>query len=160
MERRFVTSTLDERDRLDVYQGVAQLRQGAKMIESDGSDTLPDEVTHVVVRGAPRSMKALCALVSARYIVSPQYIANSVSAGFWLDEMEESAIRIHPPPLEGQRFVLTMEPGAFRDLIERVIVFGGGHLASRQHRQGDGSVMIANPQQLLDYCMTRQAVAE
>lgn len=155
LERRFMVTALDEGERQRVYQAVHQLRYRAAMVESDSSDVLPETVTHVVTPGTPRSMKALCALVSGRWVVPPSYILNSLAAGYWLDEYEEGCLRIYPLPLERGRFLLAMDAGEVRDLVSKVIEFGRGEVLPHTSRVqvSDGIVVIQSAQQLLDHCM-------
>lgn len=158
-ERRFVVTGLTDSQRESLAKAVAQLGLGAVMVEAD-SDTLPPEVTHVIMVGSPRSVKALCALVSSKFIVSPDYIYHSLENGFWLDELSEGALRIQPAPLAGKKFLLTMREEKTRSLMADVIRYGQGVVLSHNggHNVSKDVVVFDTAQSLLDFCTQGETV--
>ncbi|RNF08178.1 putative leucine-rich repeat protein [Trypanosoma rangeli] len=152
--RCFVITSLTEEERARVKAAVAAVGQNGVVVESDYEDPPPFTATHIVVRGPPRSMKALCGVVGSKWLVQPEYIYASRDAGFWLDEYEEGGLRCFPPPLKCQRFLLTMPEGIVKEKLEQVIEYGGGEVVrpARDGRSYDqGVVVIASGDDLLRF---------
>ncbi|PBJ68501.1 kinetoplastid kinetochore protein 4 [Trypanosoma cruzi cruzi] len=152
--RCFVVTSLTEEERARVKAAVAAIGQHGVVLESDYEDPPPFTATHIVVRGPPRSMKALCGVVGSKWLVQPEYVYASRDAGFWLDEYEEGGMRCFPPPLKCQRFLLTMPEGIVKEKLEQVIEYGGGEVVrpARDGRSYDqGVVVIASGDDLLHF---------
>ncbi|RNF20677.1 putative leucine-rich repeat protein [Trypanosoma conorhini] len=152
--RCFVVTSLTEEERARVKAAVAAVGQHGIVVESEYEDPPPFTATHIVVRGPPRSMKALCGVVGSKWLVQPEYIYASRDAGFWLDEYEEGGLRCFPPPLKCQRFLLTMPEGIVKEKLEQVIEYGGGEVVrpARDGRSYDqGVIVIASGDDLLRF---------
>ncbi|CCW65236.1 unnamed protein product [Phytomonas sp. EM1] len=162
LPRRFIFTGLKETEPERLREAVADLGENAVVLNGDLDEAPPFSTTHVVLRGTPRSVKALCGVVSGKWLVPPEYIYNSHEAGFWLDEYEEGGLRIFPPPLKCQRFLLTVEHDGIREKLVQVIEYGGGEVirssasrppstaASKQWIE-KGVVVIASGDDLLRY---------
>lgn len=143
LPRRFIFTGLKEEEVLQLSAAIAALGDGASTLASDLDEPPPTHTTHIVLRGTPRSVKALCGSVSGCWLVSPDYILRSQQSGFWLDELDEGGLRIFPPPLKCQRFLLTMGHDAIREKLGQVIEYGGGEVLQSRHLPG------SSPQQQL-----------
>jgi hypothetical protein len=155
--RNLILSGVSNDERDTISQAIANLTN-ARLVGSDASDTLPSLVTHVVTPGGGlRSFKALCALVSAKYVVTPQYVLDSARAGYWLEELDFTTSHFIPiKPLEHQQFLVAMEDASLCDLVKRVIVYGGGHVIHTARKTiADDVVVIKGAQELLDYVSSK-----
>lgn len=151
--RNFIFSGIGGDDRVRLASAISKLTN-ARLVECDASDTLPSLVTHVITPGAAiRSFKALCALVSTKYVVTPQYVLDSARAGYWLEELDFDSSAFFPTrPLDQHQFLVVMDDPSLRDLVVRVITYGGGTvLHSARKTIADEVVVIKSPQELLDY---------
>lgn len=128
LPRRFIFTGLKDDEPLRLAEAIAAIGGDAAALASDLDEPPPTSTTHVVLRGTPRSVKALCGVVSGKWLVSPEYVYNSEQSGFWLDELEEGGLRIFPPPLRCQRFLLTVEHPSIRAKLAQVIEYGGGEV--------------------------------
>ncbi|ORC86838.1 uncharacterized protein TM35_000251340 [Trypanosoma theileri] len=137
--RCFVVTSLSEEERGRVRAAVAALGQNGVVLDSEYEDPPPFSATHIVLRGPPRSMKALCGVVAAKWLVQPEYIYASHEAGFWLDEYDEGGLRCFPPPLKCQRFLLTMPDGVVKEKLQQVIEYGGGEVVGANTTTAGGS---------------------
>ncbi|KAK7196328.1 kinetoplastid kinetochore protein 4 [Novymonas esmeraldas] len=128
LQRRFIFTGLKDDEPQRLASAIAAVGDGAAALASDLDEPPPSSATHIVLRGTPRSVKALCGVVSGKWLVSPEYVFNSEQSGFWLDELEEGGLRIFPPPLRCQRFLLTIEHPSIRAKLAQVIEYGGGEV--------------------------------
>ncbi|CAJ1986706.1 kinetoplastid kinetochore protein 4 [Leishmania donovani] len=128
LPRRFIFTGLKDHEPQRLVSAIAAVGDDAAALASDLDEPPPSSTTHVVLRGTPRSVKALCGVVSGKWLVSPEYVYNSQQSGFWLDELEEGGLRIFPPPLKCQRFLLTVEHPSIRAKLAQVIEYGGGEV--------------------------------
>ncbi|KAG5510686.1 hypothetical protein GH5_06902 [Leishmania sp. Ghana 2012 LV757] len=128
LPRRFIFTGLKDNEPQRLATAIAALGDDAAALASDLDEPPPSSTTHIVLRGTPRSVKALCGVVSGKWLVSPEYVYNSEHSGFWLDELEEGGLRIFPPPLKCQRFLLTVEHPSIRAKLAQVIEYGGGEV--------------------------------
>lgn len=155
--RFFVLTGLTEKERADVKEAVAAIAavgQHGVVMESDREELPPFVATHIIVRGPPRSVKALCGVVASKWLVQPEYIFASREAGFWLDEHDEGGLLCFPPPLKCQRFLLTMPDRLVKEKLEQVIEYGGGEVVRPAHdgRSYDqGVVVITSGDDLLRF---------
>lgn len=157
LPRRFIFTGLKDDEPARLREAIESIGEDAVALSGDYDEPPPMHTTHIVVRGTPRSVKALCGVVSGKWLVPPEYIYNSAQAGFWLDEFEEDGLRIFPPPLKCQRFLLTVEQDGIRQKLAQVIEYGGGEVipcassgASRQWTE-QGVVVITSGDDLLRY---------
>ncbi|KAG5488371.1 uncharacterized protein JKF63_07966 [Porcisia hertigi] len=140
LSRRFIFTGLKDDEPQRLTSAIAAVGGDAAALVSDLDEPPPHSTTHIVLRGTPRSVKALCGVVSGKWLVSPEYIYNSQESGFWLDELEEGGLRIFPPPLRCQRFLLTIEHPSIRAKLAQVIEYGGGEvLPSGSDKRGTGT---------------------
>ncbi|CBZ24345.1 conserved hypothetical protein [Leishmania mexicana MHOM/GT/2001/U1103] len=160
LPRRFIFTGLKDHEPQRLVSAIAAVGEDAAALASDLDEPPPSSTTHIVLRGTPRSVKALCGVVSGKWLVSPEYVYNSQQSGFWLDELEEGGLRIFPPPLKCQRFLLTVEHPGIRAKLAQVIEYGGGEvLASGSDKRGPGAgdtvaqdvVVITSGDDLLRY---------
>ena len=150
--RRFIFTGLRDGEPQRLAAAIAGVGDDAAVLASEMDEVPPTSTTHVVLRGTPRSVKALCGVVSAKWLVSPEYILNSQESGFWLDEMDEGGLRIFPPPLQGQRFLLTIGHEGIRARLAQVIAYGGGEvLPSNSGKVAQDVVVITSGDDLLRY---------
>lgn len=152
-----ILSGVSAEEREAVTQAIGHLTN-ARLVGSDTSDTLPSLVTHVVTPGGGlRSFKALCAYVSAKYVITPQYVIDSAKAGYWLEELDFPTSHFIPTkPLEHQQFLVTMDDASLCDLVKRVIVYGGGSILHTARKTlADDVVVIRGAQELLDFIATK-----
>ena len=154
MERRFILTGLSESEAQRCSAAILQIGQMAQLVASQQEEPPPMSVTHVVVRGMPRSLRALCGVVSGKWIVSPEYIYDSLSSGFWLDERDEGALRCYPPPLLHHRFLVSIDSEGTRSRIEQVIEYGGGEIVKGSGRVADGVIVIKSGDELLTLAMS------
>jgi hypothetical protein len=126
--RRFIFTGLKDGEPQRLTTAIAGVGDDAAVLASELDEVPPPSTTHIVLRGTPRSVKALCGVVSGKWLVSPEYIFNSRESGFWLDEVEEGGLRVFPPPLQGQRFLLTVEHDGIRAKLAQVVEYGGGEV--------------------------------
>ncbi|GET86446.1 hypothetical protein, conserved [Leishmania tarentolae] len=140
LPRRFIFTGLKDNEPQRLASAIAAIGDDAAALASDLDEPPPTSTTHIVLRGTPRSVKALCGVVSGKWLVSPEYVYNSHQSGFWLDELEEGGLRIFPPPLKCQRFLLTVEHPSIRAKLAQVIEYGGGEvLPSGSDQRGPGA---------------------
>ncbi|KAG5484958.1 hypothetical protein LSCM1_07034 [Leishmania martiniquensis] len=160
LPRRFIFTGLKDNEPERLATAIAALGDDAAALASDLDEPPPSSTTHIVLRGTPRSVKALCGVVSGKWLVSPEYVYNSQHSGFWLDELEEGGLRIFPPPLKCQRFLLTVEHPSIRAKLAQVIEYGGGEVVpngvdKRGTSTGDlvaqGVIVITSGDDLLRY---------
>ncbi|KPI88101.1 hypothetical protein ABL78_2788 [Leptomonas seymouri] len=150
--RRFVFTGLKDGEPQQLVAAVTEVGDDAAVLASELDEVPPTSTTHIVLRGTPRSVKALCGVVSSKWLVSPEYILNSLDSGFWLDEVEEGGMRIFPPPLQGQRFLLTVEHSGIRAKLAQVIEYGGGEvLPVNSGKVAQDVVVITSGDDLLRY---------
>lgn len=126
--RRFVFTGLTAEEVHELEDAVASIGDDATVLQCEYDAPPPYAVTHVVSRGKPRSVKAMCGLVAGRWLVEPSYILRSVEAGFWLDEVAEGGHHLHSPPLKGVRFLLTQPDPVLREKLAQVIEYGEGEI--------------------------------
>lgn len=124
--RRFVFTGLNGEEIQKLEDAITFIGGDASVLQCEYDAPPPYEVTHVVSRGKPRSVKAMCGLVAGRWLVEPSYILHSLDAGFWLDEVEEGAYRLYLPPLKGIRFLITQPDPVLREKLAQVIEYGEG----------------------------------
>ncbi|KAH8607850.1 hypothetical protein ERJ75_001320500 [Trypanosoma vivax] len=156
--RVFVLTSVSEEERERIKFAIEAIGQRASILDSSPDDLPPVTMTHIVLRGPPRSTKALCGVVAAKWLVQPEYVYASQEAGFWLDEYEEGGFRCFPPPLKCQRFLLTLPDNIVRDKLVQVIEYGGGEVIQKdKSRRGhdQGVVVISSGDELLRFA-TRQ----
>ncbi|AIN96099.1 hypothetical protein LPMP_100300 [Leishmania panamensis] len=160
LPRRFIFTGLKDHEPQRLASAIAAVGDDAAALASDLDEPPPSSTTHIVLRGTPRSVKALCGVVSGKWLVSPEYVYNSQQSGFWLDELEEGGLRIFPPPLKCQRFLLTVEHPSIRAKLAQVIEYGGGEVlpsGSGKHGASAGStvaqdvIVITSGDDLLRY---------
>ncbi|KPA75919.1 hypothetical protein ABB37_08088 [Leptomonas pyrrhocoris] len=150
--RRFIFTGLKDGEPQRLTAAIEQLADDAAVLTSELDEVPPTATTHIVLRGTPRSVKALCGVVCGKWLVSPEYILNSLESGFWLDEAEEGGMRVFPPPLQGQRFLLTVEHEGIRAKLAQVIVYGGGEvLPVYSGKVAQDVVVITSGDDLLRY---------
>eukprot|EP00658_Telonema_sp_P-2_P049016 TRINITY_DN3726_c0_g1_i3.p1 TRINITY_DN3726_c0_g1~~TRINITY_DN3726_c0_g1_i3.p1 ORF type:complete len:188 (+),score=51.17 TRINITY_DN3726_c0_g1_i3:148-711(+) len=165
IERRFVLSGFNESEMNDIHRAVAKLgdmasgsQPRAVILKSDRDGDLPLDCTHVLIPGIPQNFKALCGLVSERFIVNPVYVFNSLEAGFWLDEQETNHLRYTPSPLSHHRFAIVMsdrtpEERDLKDRVRTIIELGKGTVVSSQASSTDGVIIITSGRDILNFCM-------
>ncbi|CAD2222927.1 hypothetical protein ADEAN_001048300 [Angomonas deanei] len=156
--RRFLFTALPEDEVLDLKEHITAMGQDSAYIQQGETDEAPHRsTTHVVLRGAPRTVKALSALVSGMWLVSPDYITNSRRAGFWLDESDEGGLRVFPPPLKCQRFLLSIPNEALKEKLAEVIHYGGGDIVefTNSKVEEEEVVVITSGADLLKYATSR-----
>lgn len=124
--RRFVFTGLSGEEIQKLEDAITFINDDASVLQCEYDAPPPYAVTHIVCRGKPRSVKAMCGLVAGRWLVEPSYILHSLAAGFWLDEVEEGAYRLYLPPLKGIRFLLTQPDPILREKLAQVIEYGEG----------------------------------
>lgn len=156
--RYFITTSLTEKERNSVMEAIQKLGQRAVLVDNKVDEILPLNTTHIVLRGPPRSVKALCGVVSSKWLVQPSYVFDSLGAGFWLDEEVEGGLRYFPPPLRCQRFLLTMPEGVVKTMLQRVVEFGGGEVVGTK-RNGSSNdqdvVVVSSGDELLRFAISR-----
>ena len=162
IERRFVLSGFTAAEMVDIEKAVSKLasmnekQSQAVILQSDRDGDLPPECTHVLIPGIPTNFKALCGLVSERWIINPTYIFSSLEAGFWLDEREANHLHYTPSPLAHHRFAIQMpdrtaEERDMRERIRKIIELGKGTVVhSAAH---DGVIVINSGRDILNFCM-------
>lgn len=157
--RRFVFTGLGEAEVRELQAAVDAIGQDARVLLCPYDAPPPLETTHVVVRGTPKSVKAMCAVVSGRWLVAPEYILRSRDVGFWLDEVEEGGLHIYPPPLRGVRFLMTKMNAMIAEKLREVILYGEGEV-EEPGVSGDGydpGVMVVScGDDLLRYATQQQ----
>lgn len=155
LPRRFIFTGLKDPEPERLEAAIDAIGEDAMALAGDLDEPPPFSTTHIVVRGTPRSVKALCGVVAGKWLVPPEYITNSRAAGFWLDEFEEGGLRLFPPPLKCQRFLLSIEHAGIREKIAQVIEYGGGEVVTGSSSQG--VVVITSGDDLLRYATQGQA---
>lgn len=155
--RNFIFTGLKAAEVKELEDHIAALGGDSSVVSCGFDCPPPPIVTHVVLRGTPCSVKALCCLVSGRWLVSPDYIVRSAAAGFWLDEEKEGGKLVSPPPLRYQRFLVTEKDAIIREKLEMVIKYGDGEVIATQPSEVPGGkrerdvVVIASGDDLLQY---------
>jgi hypothetical protein len=149
MERRFVCTGMNDGAKGKLTAAVQQLGQGAVCIESPSDAVPPQYVTHIVCDGKPMSLKGLCGVVASKWIVSPEYIMDSLAAGFWLDEVDHGALRFYPPPLKDQSFLLPISDESVRARLAQIVEYGGGSVVTS--KQAAGAVVLRSGDDLLRF---------
>lgn len=126
--RRFVFTGLTAEEVKELEDAILFIGDDASVLECEYDAPPPFAVTHVVSRGKPRSVKAMCGLVAGRWLVEPSYILRSLAAGFWLDEVTEGGYHLHALPLMGVHFLLTQPNPVLREKLAQVIKYGEGEV--------------------------------
>lgn len=160
--RRFIFTGLKDNETDALRAAIEAIGDEAEVIAGGLDEPPPLSCTHILVRGTPRSVKALCGLVSGKWLVPPDYVFRSQQQGFWLDEYEEGGLRVSPPPLKGQRFLLSVDPTGIREKLAQVIEYGGGevvtgHAAGVRPWTAEGVIVITSGDDLLRYAMQPQS---
>eukprot|EP00744_Colponema_vietnamica_P016080 GILI01022550.1.p1 GENE.GILI01022550.1~~GILI01022550.1.p1 ORF type:complete len:421 (+),score=54.98 GILI01022550.1:134-1264(+) len=160
IERRFILSGLTDDDRQRIHTAVARLGQKAEVLDLGVDAAPPKSCTHVVIPGQPESFKALCGLVSGRWLLTPQYIFDSYDAGYWLNEADANGVRCQPLPLKDQKFLVPAPQQATPDALsmkarlEFIVQYGEGILVDSA--RGSGIVIIQSGDDILNYCLRPQ----
>lgn len=149
--RRFVFTCLSAAEVSELEEAIRQIGEDAAVLECGFDAPPPLSVTHIVSRGAPKSVKAMCGLVGGRWLVAPEYILKSRDAGFWLDEMEEGGLHVFPPPLRYRRFILTEQNPLFREKLVQVIQFGEGEVVQHSADSDGDAVVLTSGDDLLQF---------
>lgn len=155
--RTFIVSGLDSNEKQRLSIAISRLPH-AVLVDCGNAEPLPDAVTHVVTRGAIRSFKGLCGLVSGKFVVPPEYVYSSAEQGAWDHELNfTGSVQVPSKPLMGITFLVSIDDGTLRDLVEKVIRYGGGfttmHGAKSQHA---AVVVLTSAQELLDFIWSHQ----
>ena len=130
MERHFTLSGFTPEQKQRIAEYIKTVGDRAQVVECYADEPPPTSVTHVVVPDRPQSVKALCALVSGRWIVNENYIRESVKLGFWANEENtQGTIRCPDYPLRGQEVLLLgVENQTIYDALKMTVEYGEGRV--------------------------------
>lgn len=144
--RHFIFTGLPAEEVASLTAAIETLGADAAVVPCAYDTPPPLSVTHVVLRNTPCSVKSMCALVSGRWLVTPEYVFRSCSVGYWLDELMEGGLRLSAPPLAGHAFVLTVPDPVVREKLGQVIEYGGGTVVRRrQHPDRTARFLSGKP---------------
>ena len=147
--RLFTISGVTPEVKIQLSEAIQKLGQRGYLVECPFDAPPPKNITHCIVGDRPRSVKSLSALVGGMWIVTADYILDSLKSGFWRDEERHGCLRCLPKPLYKRDVVLRIpQEDVYRRMCE-VVEYGEGRVVDH----GDSTMLIlSSGEDLLDFC--------
>jgi hypothetical protein len=159
MERRFTFTGFTPFKKEQLGLMVASIGDKASVVESGADEPPAHSVTHVVVPERPQSVKALCALVTGKWVVTEAYLKESMRLGFWANEenVDGCLKAVDSYPLRNQEVMLMGVPeGAIRDALQMTVEYGEGRVVPDNYtnrRNSHKYIIITSGADIVNLCL-------
>jgi hypothetical protein len=117
----------------------------------------------VVVPDRPQSVKALCALVTGRWVVTPAYLQESARLGFWAHEDSVAgSMRYANYPFRQEHVMLQLPDGPIRDALRLTVEYGEGIVVENNaaNRRRANYIVVTSGSDIVNLCKERDGSAQ